>query len=333
MLDPAIDNRTPTATVRVRTGSRLHFGLLSTGEPFGGIGVMIADPFTEVTVVDCETFQPGPVETTRITAIAERIATQFRNGQLPRCRVEVTRLAPQHAGMGSGTQLSLAVADAICQHCGVDLPPEQLAMTIADRGKRSAVGLYGYFHGGLIFEADSRLASQQRLQQRVALPTGWTVIVVRPRVRNEAISGELESQQFNRLPSVSQMTIDRLRGQVEDDILPAAATEQFQPFADAVTRYNAASGELFRSVQGGPYNGPAVTSIVQWFKEQGVRGVGQSSWGPGVFAWFENRRDAEQVLRGLPNFIEPITITATKNHGRDIEQISSTDDKSPDSSG
>ncbi|MDG2220332.1 MAG: beta-ribofuranosylaminobenzene 5'-phosphate synthase [Rubripirellula sp.] len=339
MPDSAANNRllngSNSNAVRVRTGSRLHFGLLDTSAPFGGIGVMIADPATEIVVSRCERFDAGTIETARITDIAQRVAQLSGEPTLPNLRVELPQLPPRHAGLGSGTQLSMAVAEAFCHLLAIKQTPEQLATQIAGRGKRSAVGWHGYFQGGLIFEASTNEASTNEarvtdtsvppsplnsVQQRVELPASWTVVVVRPRVPDRSVSGELETQQFHRLPEVAPQVVSELRSQVQQRILPAASIADFDPFAEAISCYNAASGELFRSVQSGPYNGPAVTALIQWLREQNIRGVGQSSWGPGVFAWFENRAEANRLVQSLPDWIEPIAIANPQNKARQLSE-------------
>src|SRR3989442_250463 len=108
--------------VRVRAPSRLHFGLLSFGEvvarQFGGVGVMVERPGTEVDVAVCDsTSRQAP-------AVAERRAQEFANrfvnslepsdtrDMLANVCVRVRRSPPEHVGLGSGTQLAMAVARA-----------------------------------------------------------------------------------------------------------------------------------------------------------------------------------------------------------------------------
>lgn len=322
MPDSAADNDPPmnmeNGSVRVRTGSRLHFGLLNTGSPFGGIGVMVDDPATEVRITPSDRWDCSTQDNDRITAIAERLSRHKTHRALPACRVEVLQRAPSHNGLGSGTQLSMAVADALCRFERMDVPPETLACKIADRGKRSAVGVHGYLHGGLIFETAVTAAKLNRIHTRVELPRQWTIVVVRPREQSDVVSGRLEKDQFDKLPLVDPTTHSELRMHIEEAIVPAAKAADFDTFADAVSRYNEASGKLFASVQGGAYNGAAITSLVQWLQKQCIAGVGQSSWGPGVFTWFEDRDAAEEFVEQLSNEIELITITAPRNRGREI---------------
>jgi predicted sugar kinase len=41
---------------------------------------------------------------------------------------------------------------------------------------------------------------------------------------------------------------------------------------------------VFAAAQGGTYSSMRVAELVGFIRRQGVAGVGQSSWGPGVFA-------------------------------------------------
>ncbi len=67
-------------------------------------------------------------------------------------------------------------------------------------------------------------------------------------------------------------------------MLPALVERDCQVFGEALYEFNHRVGEAFAPAQGGVYAGPVVTGLVEWFRRQGVSGVGQSSWGPTVFA-------------------------------------------------
>ena len=134
-------------TVRITTGSRLHFGLLDTAAPFGGIGVMIDQPVTEVVLSPCERFRCDDIAGPRVRAIAARVVELAGLSELPGCRITVTRRASQHSGLGSGTQLALAAAEGLCRFLGIEVEPKFLASHLAVRGERSAVGVAWLFFG------------------------------------------------------------------------------------------------------------------------------------------------------------------------------------------
>ena len=81
--------------------------------------------------------------------------------------------------------------------------------------------------------------------------------------------------------------------------------------------FNARSGDLFAAEQGGTYAGAEVAAVVAWLRRQKVRGVGQSSGGPGVFAVVEDegrgnwlRDRAREAFSGAD-----VWLTAARNQG------------------
>jgi len=338
--DASVDSRlqrSAARTVQITTGARLHFGLLDVVAPFGGCGVMIDHPQTRVEVAPADRFSFVGPESKRARDIASRIAEQHGLQELPRVQVRMVETAPPHSGLGSGTQLSLAITEAILAMLDPCRPDQQLNGSIggpitsdrqslicelADRGHRSAVGTHGYFHGGMIAEGigqDATRSSEAQqsfnpLDERLELPESWRVVIVLPNSSHtvEAVSGEDEKAKFKSLARVSPGQRESLSALLVERLLPAARNGLFSEFAQAVSRYNRASGELFSSIQGGPYNGDRVTRTIERLEELGVAGIGQSSWGPGVFGWFEREEEASQfqkswsdetsyVLVGKPN--------------------------------
>ncbi len=89
---------------------------------------------------------------TRATQFARRWA-EFHRRELPACATcEIIAAPPQHAGLGTGTQLGAGRGrgtECLCR------PAQPVAAELAHsvgRGLRSAVGTYGFVHGGLIVE-------------------------------------------------------------------------------------------------------------------------------------------------------------------------------------
>ena len=96
----------------IRTAARLHLGLLDTRDPFGGVGLMLAQPATRIRVQAAQRFEArGPAQE-RIESVAARFAAYWQLAEPPACAIEVVERPPPHAGLGSGTQLAMAVAEA-----------------------------------------------------------------------------------------------------------------------------------------------------------------------------------------------------------------------------
>src|SRR6187401_696760 len=99
--------------VHVIAPSRLHFGLWSLGggegRQFGGVGAMIEQPELELSFTAAEEFSVIGDSAERVVGSARRWA-EFHCLPAPRCRIDISKIIPQHAGLGSGTQLGRAVA-------------------------------------------------------------------------------------------------------------------------------------------------------------------------------------------------------------------------------
>jgi len=108
----------------------------------------------------------------------------------------VHRGIPAHSGLGSGTQLALAVARALAELRG--LPTEVTALARAvGRGRRSAIGTWTFALGGFVLEGgrkgeDGAVAP---LLARLPLPGAWRCVVVVPRGK-PGLTGEEEAAAF-----------------------------------------------------------------------------------------------------------------------------------------
>jgi predicted sugar kinase len=99
------------------------------------------------------------------------------------------------------------------------------------------------------------------------------------------LHGVAEQLAFERLGSCaasSDRTEDLCR-LVLLGMLPALAERDLEGFGEALHEFNVRIGEAFAPVQGGTYASPAVAELVAFLRGHGLRGVGQSSWGPAVF--------------------------------------------------
>ncbi|HEV3137234.1 MAG TPA: hypothetical protein VGZ26_05005, partial [Pirellulales bacterium] len=214
------------------------------------------------------------------------------SAHLPACRIEVLSSPPEHVGLGTGTQLSLAVAAGLNAFLGRQpLEPAELAAWTG-RGERSAIGTYGFAHGGLLVEtgkAPGELLSP--LHQRIDLPGAWRFVLICPRDQR-GLSGEPEHRAFVELPPVPQETTAALLDEVFEQLLPAAVERNFERFGESLYRYGYLAGMCFAARQGGAFASPRAAKLVRTIRELGIRGVGQSSWGPTLFALVPSAAEA-----------------------------------------
>ena len=305
--------------VHITAPSRLHFGLMSYGGPgrqFGGAGVMIDQPSTQLQVSVGSKFSASGPCAARAARFAQRWA---ENHQLAlNCRLEMLKAPSEHVGLGTGTQLGLAVAAGLSTLYGlVPTRPCELAVSVG-RGRRSAVGAYGFFLGGLIVERGKRADEMlSPLDCHLALPEDWRFVLVRPALRS-GLSGLAEQRAFSHLPAIPQAVTETLTAELRQQLLPAAAEGAFDAFSKSLFRYGKLAGSCFAAQQGGAYNGPRLTQLVEQMLEMGVRGVGQSSWGPTLFALLPTATAAESFcedLRRMPEHAKTDLLITGINRG------------------
>jgi beta-ribofuranosylaminobenzene 5'-phosphate synthase len=303
-MDDAFDPSTRTV-VSVSTGSRLHFGLFDVKSPFGGVGLMVDHPQTMVSVSHSEQFWVEPCMVERLREIAMRLVkflpSAAINQHLPRCMVTIESAAETHCGLGSGTQLSLAATMAMVHWFGLQsITRDRLISEIASRGRRSSIGSLGFFEGGLIAEEGTAQSYEDRTAwKRVDVPDDWRIVLAYPETEMASVCGEAEGAAFAALPAASPAYRAQL-AELGKEILAHASPHAFQAFSQTVAKFNSLSGELFAPHQGGCYNGLPVTALVERIRNLGIEGVGQSSWGPTVFAFCESVEDARQLTNDLP---------------------------------
>jgi beta-RFAP synthase len=312
---------------------RLHFGLFHVpverltawpdGTPvrnFGGLGMMVVDPQVRVRVTSSRQFMPANGSLAdRATAFAKVVGDRITfpsSGSYLRFHADGP---PEHVGLGVGTALGMTLAFAANDAEGGNYVPQQQLPAVVGRGRRSGIGVHGFYYGGFIVD-DGKLGDELPvLRERIDVPSDWRVVLARPPVPG-AWHGEAERTAFRRRRSAAEAldTTSRLSRLASEFIVPALKRADFDTFAVNLTDFNRIAGEPFDDDQGGPYAGPAVAGIIDELLEWGVRGVGQSSWGPTVFAFARNEAEATELADRLrdrfPNLAD-LRVTAADNQG------------------
>ncbi len=129
------------SVVTVSAPCRLHFGMFSFGRPdhpeFGGIGMMIEPPTIELNISPAGSFIACGDHVDRISDSAARLVRAWNLNSLPPCKIEV-RSAPNHVGLGVGTQLGLSVAAGLRRY--LNLPDAAGRIARRRRRPRPAIG-------------------------------------------------------------------------------------------------------------------------------------------------------------------------------------------------
>lgn len=290
--------------IQVSAPSRLHFGMFSFGHAdvrqFGGVGVMIDAPRLELEISPAERLETAGASQERVREFAERaaLAADWIAPEIP-CRIEVKSAPPAHVGLGSGTQLALAVAMGLNANFGGTWQTAQEFARAVGRGRRSAIGLHGATGGGLLIEA-GKFADDEisPLISRIELPAEWRFVLFWPS-ETCGLSGEAELQAFQRLPATSMAATEALCREALLELAPAAVQGDFDRFSESLYRFGHTAGDCFAAEQGGPYANAKIARLVADLRAAGIRGVGQSSWGPTVFALVRNQGEAQSAAEQI----------------------------------
>ena len=239
--------------VRVEAPARLHFGMLdlrgSLGRRFGGIGAGVFDPSLVLEVERAEGVEAEGAEANRAADFARRYLKSqgIRSG----ARIVIRHAIPGHAGLGSGTQLALAVARAIAELYDRETDAGALA-TAAGRARRSAIGTWLFEGGGFIVEGGRRENTDRiaPLLSRLPIPDSWRCVVALP-WSSAGVSGESEVQAFRELPAPPERDVERVAHLVLMSLLPALVEGDLRTFGEAISTIQRINGSWFAPAQGG----------------------------------------------------------------------------------
>lgn len=333
LLPPAMKPETD-AVVSVDAPARLHLGFLdpsgSLGRRHGSVGLVIEGPATQVELCAADAdavvavTPAAQVEVARAAAHLRRL--REHTGREEPLQLRLLQVLPPHAGLGSGTQLALAIGRAFARWHGLDVDTPRLAAWLG-RGLRSGVGIAGFDHGGLLVDggpgAEGRPAP---LLARIEVPAAWRVVLVQD-TRQQGLSGGDEKLALTQLPPLAPSAAADICHQVLMRILPGAALGEFATFAAGVTQMQRVLGEHFAPAQQGrAFTSAAVGRLVQWLGTVDLDGesaraaIGQSSWGPTGFALLPSRSSAQALLLAAraAGVVDPaldVRIVAARNRG------------------
>jgi len=315
----------------------LHGGL---GRKFGSIGLSLATPNIELTAASFQKLPSEKLPVTgaasvsvsaiaKATAIAQQLITKLHlNGGVS---LNIKQHIPEHAGLGSGTQLALAIGTAISQLYSLNLSTAKIA-ELTGRGGRSGIGIAAFNHGGLLIDGgrvtrpnlanpNSENSNIPPLLARYEFPEHWRILLILDSSQ-PGIHGEEERTAFNELPVFSENLAAHLCRHVLMQAMPALVEHDLTAFGNSIQELQAHVGDYFAPAQGGRYASKQVGAVLQHLAHMGVACFGQSSWGPTGFAVFENAVEAEKHLQQLKMSFTDSSLTwiicSARNHGVEI---------------
>ncbi len=321
--------------VRITTAGRLHLGFMDLngglGRLYGSIGVSLSDPETEISVTTHKHLYvedgTGNIKK-RILGFVKAFSDHYQIK--PNVMIRVHNRIPEHKGLGSGSQLALALATALAKINGIETSAYDLSM-IMGRGIRSGIGISSFERGGLIIDSGKKRQGRgafnlepPRTVIRYNFPEDWQFVVVIPE-KKEGLSGKQEKEAMG-FVSPSEKISEEICRLVMMKLLPSLIDRDIEAFGSALSDIDRKTGLFFEPVQGGIYCEKQSYKIIDHMLASGAYGAGQSSWGPTVYG-LALKGESDSVADSMSEFLKKhkikgdVIISSVRNRGAEVAMI------------
>ena len=333
-------------SLRITTPCRIHLSLIDengyTGRVDGGIGVMLDRPNVvfeasnnaEEFKIEAHKYYRESIEV--INEIAFKVFKTF-NISNKNFHFNLKRYYPSHIGLGSKTQLSLAIATAITKLKNIsNLTTTQLTKLV-ERGGTSGIGWRGFEAGGFILDGGhdfgygkeketflpssaSNLANPALTLFRHNIPQNWRFVLVIPSVKKGAY-GDEEVRVFQNYAPIPRNEVNEVSHQIIMKIIPSLINNDLSGFGEGLKRIQSIG---FKKIEINLQH-QLVKDLLNFFEEYGLKAYGMSSFGPSVIGIVESDSEAVDLLKTIQknrqNRGGHIYICKPNNKGAKIEYL------------
>jgi len=327
--------------VIVEAPSRIHVTLIDmhggSGRVDGGAGFALDDPcitiearmHDQTVVTGCD-----PATAGRVKEIADSVlAAIHAPGAVA---LTVRKTCPAHNGLGSGSQLALAAAKAICELYGHDMTTGDLAR-LTGRGGTSGIGTAAFDQGGFIVDGGHRFGAGKEKAGFAPssasrgvrpppvigwqeFPRDWQVLLAIPDLPAGA-SGAREADIFRSCCPVPLDEVRALSHEVLMRVLPGIAEHDLDLFGSSVNTIQTLG---FKRIENS-LQPPVVGKLLETMRSAGAAGAGLSSFGPACYGIYDTGiREGEHAVRA---FLEAecgggtALITSARNTGARVRAV------------
>ncbi len=327
--------------VKITTPSRLHFGLIdlngTIGRIDGGLGVALNRPTSKIEVESSDEYK---LEITSSYGYSYAEIDQLTKNIIQSLKIKdeihikLNSKIPAHVGLGSKTQLSLALSKALSLLNKIEKTPYDLAR-LTSRGGTSRIGLTAFERGGFIVdgghtfgdgkEKESYLPSSASTAPPAPItswepvPDDWYFVVTIPQIQQGA-SGPEEVDIFQQHCPISLNEVRIISHIILMKILPAIKQKQIAPFGSGLYELQKIG---FKKIEIALQD-KIIPDLIEFFMENGAVGSGMSSFGPVTFALIKGALKAQKLEEKTKSFLKnkckaEVFITNVNNEGAKIE--------------
>jgi beta-ribofuranosylaminobenzene 5'-phosphate synthase len=291
--------------IQIVTPSRLHITLIdlngALGRIDGGVGLTLDYPSIKINAKkDTQVTISGTTEFAgRIKSAASAVLTQYDiNG----VAIDVVQEYPNHVGLGSGTQVALAIGTAISELYDLNLSPTTIAK-LTGRGGTSGIGVAAYEFGGFLVDGGHK-GKTEFLPSSASGEFGpgpiiarhdfpdWGIVLAIPNLRGASDKREIDV--FQKQCPLPLNEIQELCHVILMEMLPAVVEHDIESFGRSINRVQTL-GFKRREIELQPF----CKHLVQFMRENGAIGAGMSSFGPVVYGITEGK----QLLKAVESYL------------------------------
>ena len=314
--------------MRIKTPSRIHVTLIdlngSIGRIDGGVGITLNEPYIEIKFKKSDEVKVRGVAINleRFKQIADKFSKIFKSG----IEIEVLSDYHDHVGLGSGTQITLAVGMAFNKLYDLGMSVEKIA-EIGGRGGTSGIGVNAFKVGGFIVDgghskkikkdflpSSASKAKPAPIIARHDFPD-WDIVVVIPDLKG--FYGRREVNLFQSYCPIPLSDVQKVCHLILMKMLPAIVENDLDEFGESLREIQYLG---FKKIEIDQYG----TLIWNLINATDVY-MGMSSTGPAVFAVVDsNPKTVEKEIKTYfkdRGFECTSFVTKARNRGAEIEQL------------
>ena len=323
----------------IKTPSRLHLTLIDMNGTYGridgGVGITIENPqlILEVESIPNEDIEIIFYESKNLSNLREDYIKRIQSAAAKMkqflginhgFKFTVKKVFLSHSGLGSGTQLSLAVGRAVSNFHHRKLDASKIAQ-IVGRGGTSGIGVRAFDHGGFIVDgghnkaqktdfmpSSASKASPPPLLARYDFPNDWKIVLAIPKI-DDRVSGLKEVNIFQDYCPIPLKEVEKLSHIILMKMMPSVVEKDLDSFGFSVNQIQEIG---FKKVELQLQN-PIIKQIMDNMRNTGAAGVGMSSFGPTIYAVTDTnpkniKKAAQETMADISG---KVILTKAQNRG------------------
>ncbi|MHA1829993.1 MAG: beta-ribofuranosylaminobenzene 5'-phosphate synthase [Candidatus Helarchaeota archaeon] len=337
--------------IKIQTPCRLHFGLIDLngklGRIDGGLGVSLNYPNVILEIEKLNNGQENIIEgldnfiytnfnfippKNEIKITIQQILNNFDTSGI---RIKIKDLIPSHVGLGSKTQLSLALGQGINKLFNYNYDVNGIAK-IVKRGGTSGIGIRSFERGGFILDGGHSFGKNAQKSSFLpssasnappapcfvnhSLPEDWYFIIAIPNIEKGA-HGQNEVNIFKEKCPIPLNQVEKISHLILMKILPAIFEESIELFGEGLTELQNLGFKKYE-VNLQP---KIIPDLMKKFLEFGAVGTGMSSFGPATYGLIKGKKQAENLMINIQNYLgernSRVFYTNCNNSGATIKTI------------